>query len=62
MLGLDDLADDGRNGAALKRARRVLLREFGADAFILAKSRDRSISLPTPREVESLGQALANAA
>jgi hypothetical protein len=61
MLGLDDMADDGRNGAALKRTRRQLTREFGA-AFTLSKSRARAIALPTPGEVEALGQALAHAA
>ncbi len=62
MLGLDDMADDGRNGAALKRARRQLEREFGADAFKLVKSRARSIALPTSAEVEALGVGLALAA
>ncbi len=58
MLGLTDLADDGRNGAALKRARRVLSREWGG-AFTLTKSRSHAISLPTSAEVESLGVGLA---
>ncbi len=62
MLGLTDLVDDGRNGAALKRARRQLQREFGADAFKLVKSRARSVSLPTTVEVEALGGSLALAA
>ncbi len=61
MLGLDDMADDGRNGAALKRARRVLSREWGG-AFTLTKSRSRAISLPTSAEVDALGGALALAA
>ncbi len=62
MLGLTDLVDDGRNGASLKRARRAIAKEFGADAFTLTKSRARSVSLPSPREVEALGQSLAHAA
>jgi hypothetical protein len=62
MLGLTDLEDDGRNGAALKRARRVLSREFGADAFKLVKSRAHAIALPTTVEIEALGGALALAA
>jgi hypothetical protein len=61
MLGLTDLVDDGRNGAALKRARRVLSREWGG-AFTLSKSRARSISLATTAEVDALGGALALAA
>jgi hypothetical protein len=61
MLGLTDLVDDGRNGATLKRARRELSRAFGT-AFTLSKSRARAIALPTPREVEALGYALAHAA
>jgi hypothetical protein len=60
-LGLTDLVDDGRNGATLKRARRELSRAFGT-AFTLSKSRARSLSLPTPREVEALGYAIADAA
>ncbi len=58
MLGLDDMADDGRNGAALKKARRVLSKEWGG-AFTLSKSRARSLSLPTSAEVEALGVGLA---
>ena len=62
MLGLTDLVDDGRNGASLKRARRVLSREFGADAFKLVKSRAHAIALPTSAEIEALGEGLALAA
>jgi hypothetical protein len=61
MLGLDDMADDGRNGAALKKARRVLSKEWGG-AFTLSKSRARSIALPTSAECDALGVALALAA
>ncbi len=61
MLGLDDMADDGRNGASLKRARRVLSREWGG-AFTLSKARAKTISLPTSAEVEALGEGLALAA
>jgi hypothetical protein len=60
-LGLTDLVDDGRNGASLKKARRVLSREFGT-AFTLSKSRSRSVALPSPIEVEALGHVLAHAA
>jgi hypothetical protein len=60
QLGLTDLVD-GRNGAALKRARRLLAKSFGDD-FKLVKSRARSISLPTPMEVDALGHSLAFAA
>jgi hypothetical protein len=62
MLGLTDLEDDGRSGASLKRARRAIAKEFGADAFTLTKSRARSISLPSPIEVHALGKTLAHAA
>jgi hypothetical protein len=62
MLGLDDLVDDGRNGASLKRARRAIAKEFGADAFNLVKSRSRAIALPSLVEVDALGVALAIAA
>jgi hypothetical protein len=61
MLGLHDLVDDGRNGAALKRARRMLSREFGA-AFKLSKSRATALALPTSAEIDALGVALASAA
>jgi hypothetical protein len=61
MLGLTDLEDDGRSQASLKRARRVIAREWGG-AFTLSKSRARAIALPSPIEVEALGQALAHAA
>jgi hypothetical protein len=62
MLGLDDLVDDGRNGSSLKRARRAIAKEFGADAFTLTKSRAHAISLPTSAECDALGGALALAA
>jgi hypothetical protein len=62
MLGLTDMDDDGRNGAALKRARRVIAKEFGADAFTLVKSRSRAIAMPTALEIEALGGSLALAA
>ncbi len=58
MLGLTDLEDDGRSQASLKRARRMLSREWGG-SFTLTKSRARAISLPTSAEVESLGVGLA---
>ncbi len=60
-LGLGPIVDDGRNGASLKRARRLLSKLYGED-FKLVKSRARSISLPTPMEVEALGHSLAFAA
>ncbi len=59
MLGLHDLVDDGRSGASLKRARRAIAKEFGADAFTLSKSRSKAIALPSPIEVHALGHALA---
>jgi hypothetical protein len=61
VLGLDDLDDDGRNGAGLKRARRMIVREWGV-AFTLSKSRVKTIALATPTEVDALGVALAMAA
>jgi len=61
MLGLTDMADDGRNGASLKRARRMIAREWG-DAFTLTKVRAGSISLPSAIEVRALGVSLALAA
>jgi hypothetical protein len=61
MLGLTDLEDDGRSQASLKRARRVLSREYGA-AFTLSKSRARAITLPTSAECDALGVALSLAA
>ncbi len=61
MLGLTDLEDDGRSQASLKRARRVLSREWGG-AFTLTKSRARAISLPSQVEIEALGVGLARAA
>ncbi len=61
MLGLTDLEDDGRSQASLKRARRMLSREWGG-AFTLSKARAKTISLPTSAEVDALGVALAVAA
>lgn len=61
MLGLDNLIDDGRSQASIKRARRVITREWGG-AFILTKSRAKSVCLPTSRETESLGFAVGLAA
>ena len=60
-LGLDGLIDDGRNGASLKRARRMIAKEWGG-AFTLAKSRAKTVSLPSSAEFASLGSALALAA
>ncbi len=61
MLGLTDLEDDGRSQASLKKARRVIAREWGG-AFTLSKARAKTISLPTSAEVEALGEGLALAA
>ncbi len=60
VLGLVGMVDD-RNGSAIKRARRMLSREYGT-AFTLTKVRTGAIALPSPREIESLGHALSHAA
>jgi hypothetical protein len=62
VLGFTDMDDDGRSGAGLKRARRMLNKQFGADAFVLIKSRSRTIAMPRSAEIEALGGALAFAA
>ncbi len=62
MLGFDDLEDDGRSQASLKRARRVISKEFGPDAFTLSKSRAKTLSLPSSAEMDALGMGLALAA
>jgi hypothetical protein len=61
VLGLSDLIDDGRSGAGLKRARRMIAREWGG-CFTLAKVRAHTIALPTVAEVDALGVGLALAA
>jgi hypothetical protein len=61
MLGLTDLEDDGRSQASMKRARRMLSKEWGG-AFTLSKARAKTISLPSSAEVEALGEGLALAA
>ncbi len=60
MLGLTDILDDGRSQASLKRARRLIGREWGG-AFTLAKVRG-AISLPTLAETVALGVSLPLAA
>jgi hypothetical protein len=60
-LGLSNIIDDGRSQAGLKRARRMIAREWGG-AFTLSKVRTGAIALPSHMEIEALGVALARAA